>query len=133
MISITRGTTNTIVLTLTEKASITNPVFLFELVDDQSRQAYHFIAADQSQYPDRYNEFNISEQVSPDTLSGQVSLPSPGDYHYTIYQQSSTTNLDPAQADGILETGKAVVIEISAPDRHVYNSQNDQNIIYGSD
>jgi hypothetical protein len=131
MISITRGTVNSIILTLTEKVRITNPVFLFELVCDQTRQAYYFIAADVSLYPYRYNEFQVSEQTNPNPLSGEVSLPSPGDYHYSVFQQISATNLDPALALHILETGKAEVIGPDVFEKHVYDPEQDINLVYG--
>ena len=130
MITITRGITNHIILTLTEKVTLSNPVFLFECIDDQTRQAYRFIAADSSAFSYRYNEFYITEQNSPDPLAGQVSLPAPGSYHYFVYQQASATNLDPALAAGLLETGKLIVL--SDPSDHYarYDAAPQTNIIY---
>ena len=131
MITITRGTINTIVLTLTEKLSIGNPTFLFVFSNDQTRQAYSCIAADQSEYPYRYNEFLITEIASPDPLTGEVSLPSPGDYHYAVYQQTSTSNLDPALAEGLLETGKLIVLTTNIDSDNIYDSEPKTNIVYG--
>ena len=131
MITITRGTINTIILTLTEKASIGNPVFLFVFSSDQARQAYSCIAADQSEFTYRYNEFLITETASPNPLTGEVSLPSPGDYHYAVYQQTSTSNLDPTLADGLLETGKLIVSTTSSDTNNTYDSEPKTNIVYG--
>jgi len=131
MITITRGTTNTIILTLTENVSIGNPVFLFLFTDDQTRQAYSCIAADQSEFTYRYNEFLITETASPNPLTSQVNLPSPGDYHYAVYQQTSTSNLDPTLADGLLETGKLIVLTTSTVINNTYDSEPKTNIVYG--
>jgi len=131
MITITRGTANTIILTLTEKVSIGNPVFLFVFTNDQTRQAYSCIAADQSEFTYRYNEFSITETASPNLLTGQVSLPSPGEYHYSVYQQTSTTNLDPTLAEGLLETGKLVVLITDYDTNNTYDSEPKTNIVYG--
>jgi hypothetical protein len=130
MITITRGTTNQIILTLTEKVSISNPVFLFEFTNDQTRQAYCFIAADVSLFTYRYNAFQVTETTSPNLLSSQVSLSSPGDYHYAVYQQSSVTNLDPNQTLGLLETGKLRVMNASGDTNTVYDPGQETNIVY---
>jgi|SRR6185437_135306 len=131
MITITRGTVNTIVLTLTENISISNPVFLFVFTNDQTRQAYQCIAADQSGFTYRYNEFFISETASPAPFAGGVSLPSPGDYHYAVYQQTSTSNLDPTLAERLLETGKMIVLASSSDTNNTYDSEPKTNIVYG--
>lgn len=131
MITITRGTTNTIILTLTENVSIGNPVFLFVFTDDQTNQAYSCIAADQSEFTYRYNEFLITETASPNLLTSQINLPSPGDYHYAVYQQTSTSNLDPSLSEGLLETGKLVVLTTSSDTNNTYDSEPKSNIVYG--
>ncbi len=131
MITITRGTTNTIILTLTEKVSIGSPVFLFVFTNDQTRQAYSCIAADQSEFTYRYNEFLITETASPNLLTSEISLPAPGDYHYAVYQQTSTSSLDPTLADGLLETGKMVVLTTSTDTNNTYDSEPKTNIVYG--
>jgi len=131
MITITRGTANTIILTLTENVTISNPIFLFEFSNDQTRQTYTCIAADISDYTYRYNEFVITEKTSPNNLNGEISLPAPGDYHYFVYQQTSTSNLDPAQTQGLLETGKLTVITTDTTENPTYDSETITNIVYG--
>jgi len=131
MITITRGTTNTIILTLTEKVSIGNPVFLFVFTCDQTRQAYSCIASDQSEFTYRYNEFLIAETASPNLLTSEISLPFPGDYHYAVYQQTSTSNLDPDLSDGLLETGKLIVLTTGSDANNTYDSEPKTNIVYG--
>ena len=131
MITITRGTTNTIILTLTENVTIANPVFLFVFANDQTRQTYSCIAADSSDYTYRYNEFIIIESDSPNYLEGGINLPAPGDYHYFVYQQTSTTNLDPTLSEGLLKSGKLVVFSSAGALDNTYDSETKTNIIYG--
>jgi hypothetical protein len=38
-----------------------------------------------------------------------------GYYTYKIYQQTSTTNLDPDLSDGLVEEGRAHVFDIDSP------------------
>jgi hypothetical protein len=131
MIVIQQGQPNTIILTLTEKCTLSSPVFLFELSNDESKVKQYFIAADTSDFTYRYNQFIITEKADPDNLQGEVNLPLSGYYHYTIYEQNSTTNLDPNNAAGTVETGKVKVIG-TEPQIITYNSQPGTKTIYKS-
>lgn len=106
MILINKGQGNTVALTLTEKTTISDPVYyLFHFQQQQKNENYYFIAADTSQYPIRYNLFNIVETSNPDPLAGEVSISLPGRCLYFIYAQNSATNLDPEDADELVEQG----------------------------
>jgi hypothetical protein len=109
MIWIIQGEANIIAVTLTEKCTLENPEFLFRLVNDETHKEYTFIAEDTSGYIARYNRFTITETADPDLLNGEVYLPDTGFYHYYIYEQSSSTNLDYTLAVGLVETGKCRV------------------------
>lgn len=109
MILINKGQANTVVLTLSERTTITNPTYLFELINDNTNATKYFIAQDSSINKERFNEFTITENQTEDLLNGQVSL-AYGDYKYNVYEQSSTTNLDPTQAGWIVEIGRVNVL-----------------------
>jgi hypothetical protein len=100
MIHLTKGQTNSIILTLTEKQLLTNPNYLFVFTNRSSNLQVKFVqlnAADVSLYKDRYNEFNIvTNTYFGSSLNGQ--------YVYSIYEQTSTSNTNPA-ALNLLETG----------------------------
>lgn len=130
MIKITKGQANTVVLTLTEKSTLTSPDYLFVFKSDQTEVEFIFIAADTSLYPERYNEFTITETANPDPLDGEVELPNTKFYSYTIYEQNSATNLDPSQATGIVEVGKVEVFDTASTD-NTYSPQSDINYTYG--
>lgn len=85
-----------VTLTLKEKTTITNPVYLFEFNSDQSKESYFCICQDlaTATQQERYNLFDITEGVS-NPLNSSLILGLQGRYHYFIYEQSSTTNLDP--------------------------------------
>lgn len=123
MIKIVQGQVNTVALTLTEKSTLTNPDYLFVFQGDETRDLYKFIAADTSNYPDRYNLFAITETSSnPNPLAGEVELQLVGFYKYTIYEQDSTTNLDPDLATGIVEEGKVQVFGTATTDSEYNNN-----------
>ena len=100
MIHLTKGQTDSIILTLTEKQLLTNPNYLFVFTNRSSNLQVKFVqlnAADVSAYKDRYNEFSIvTNTYFGSSLNGQ--------YVYDVYEQVSTTNTNPAGLN-LLETG----------------------------
>lgn len=110
MIKITQTSVNEIIVTLTEKVTLATPYFLFKFENQQTKQLFYCIAADTSSYTDRYNEFSIQEKTNPALTNGEIRLANEGFYNYTIYEQVSSTNLDPANATGIVEKGICKVI-----------------------
>lgn len=100
MIHLTKGQTDSIILTLTEKQLLTNPNYLFVFTNRSSNLQVKFVqlnAADVSLYKDRYNKFSIvTNTYFGSSLNGQ--------YVYNIYEQVSTSNTDPTGLN-LLETG----------------------------
>ena len=100
MIRLTKGQTQNIILTLTEKQLLTNPNYLFVFTNRSANTEVKFVRlnnTDISQYKDRYNEFSIVTNTNFSTaLNGQ--------YDYDIYEQTSTSNLNPAGLN-LLESG----------------------------
>lgn len=106
MIRLVLGTNEKIDLTLSEKTTISNPTYLFEFINNQGFQKVYCICADTSLYKERYNRFSIVVKTSGAVaLSGEINLTLGDEYDYNVYAQSSTTNLDPALADEIVESG----------------------------
>lgn len=97
---------NTFVVTVSEKVTITNPYFLLRIVHDQTHQEFVCIVADSSAYPSRYNRFQVLQGSGPDPLSGEIYVTESGLFHYYIYEQTSSSNLDYTQTQGLLEVGK---------------------------
>jgi len=100
MIRLTKGQTQNIILTLTEKQLLTNPNYLFVFTNRSANTEVKFVKlnnTDISEYKDRYNEFSIVTNTNFSTaLNGQ--------YDYDIYEQTSTSNLNPAGLN-LLESG----------------------------
>ena len=88
MIHLTKGQTNTIILTLTEKQLLINPNYLFVFTNRSSNNVIKFVVlntSDLSLFKDRYNEFSI---VTNTNFSSALE----GQYTYEVYEQASTTN-----------------------------------------
>jgi hypothetical protein len=100
MIRLTKGQTQNIILTLTEKQLLTNPNYLFVFTNRSANTDVKFVRlnnTDISQYKDRYNEFSIVTNTNFSTsLNGQ--------YDYEVYEQASTTNTNPSGLN-LLESG----------------------------
>jgi hypothetical protein len=113
MLVINKNSNNEWILTLNELATLTNPYYLFKVTSEFKNVTKCFIAAsDLSDYPDRFNRFIITESDSEILTSGTVSFEPTGQWLYEVYEQTSSTNLDPASADNTtpLEKGKILVI-----------------------
>ena len=80
------------------------PVYLFQFRNVTEKVSYYCIMADTSLYKDRYNEFVFTEGTD-NPLLGELILGAGGQYEYFVYEQTSTTNLDPTLATGLVESG----------------------------
>lgn len=112
MIVIQKGQINNICLTLTEKVTLSNPYFLFEVYSIETKSSTFFICTDTSNYKYRYNKFSITEKDNPTLTNSEVSLEA-GDYQYKIYEQNSSTNLTRPSTDYLVEEGKLKVTNTS--------------------
>jgi hypothetical protein len=102
MIHLTKGQTENIVLTLTEKATLTSPNWLFIFKSRVTNETVSFVvlgSADLSSYKERFNSFNI-------VVNTHFANKTSGEYTYTIYEQTSTSNTNPTNATGIVEVGQ---------------------------
>jgi len=100
VIRLTKGQTQNIILTLTEKQTLTSPNYLFIFENRSTNTDIKFVKlnnTDISPYKERYNEFSI-------VVNSYFNTALNGQYTYTIYEQTSTTNTDPTGLN-LLETG----------------------------
>ena len=103
-IHLTKNSTETVTVTLSEKESTSFTHYLFEFENVQSRAKFYLIQTDIATNPNRWNKFLITEGTD-DPTNGQVILGNVGQYYYTIYGQNSDTNLDPTGLTA-LENGR---------------------------
>jgi hypothetical protein len=100
MIQLTKGQTQNIILTLTEKQTLTNPNYLFIFENRSTNTDVAFVKlnnTDISAYKERYNEFSI-------VVNSYFNTSLNGQYTYSVYEQASTSNLNPTGLN-LLETG----------------------------
>jgi len=89
-----------------------------------------FIAADISANKLRYNEFDFIENVTENLLNGTFSLTLSGFYKYNVYEQASTTNLNPLLALNLIDKGKLNVVS-QLSDYPVYTGNENNTVVYG--
>lgn len=108
MLLLTLGqTSENLTVTLNEKRTRTSGYYLWIFTHYTTKQTvtkiYNFLD-DVSDYPDRFNQFEIN------TSTVFLSCPA-GMWEYEIYEQASSSNIDPAGLtkveDGILELNPA--------------------------
>lgn len=99
------NTAAVIIVTLTELVSISSPYYLFVFTHVTTKDVVKFIKSevdDESDYPIRYNQFTIDAAA---IFDGQQ----PGEWHYKVYEQSSSTNTDTTLTGAIIEEGKLLL------------------------
>jgi len=126
---ITQGTNSTLIFTVTEKKTLSTPYWLFELRLRGTSKVKRFIAANQSSYTDRYDQFLITESVNELLTSGTIYLPDTGDYEYRIFEQSSASNLNPDLATSECENGILRVVS-SSGDTIITNQPTPTTVVY---
>ena len=102
MIHLIKGQTNPIVLTLSEKCTLTSPHYLFVCTSRNTNEKISFVilnSADISTAKSRYNKFNL-------VTSTYFASSTNGEWSYIVYEQASSTNLNPSLATGIIEKGQ---------------------------
>lgn len=120
MINLYKNSNNVVVLTLTEKSTLLNPYYLFSFSSTTDYDnIINFVATDTSTYKSRFNKFNIIESGTTYTnlTGGTINLNPNGMWDYTIYEQTSPTNLQISGTTGIVEVGKVIVngVDTSIP------------------
>ena len=110
---LTKASVNSnVALSLYEKTTLSPVYYLFEFQNDQTKVKYYQIFTDVSvagSARERSNLFNI-EVINSGSGANKIILGNTGLYHYAIYEQSSSSNLDPTGLT-IVERGQMRLID----------------------
>ena len=126
MITINKNNSNIVILTLTEKCLLTNPYFLFEFKNVSTNTKQYIIPIDISTETNRFNEFVIVETTSPTIPQIKLTV---GDYEYTIYEQASSSNTNPAGLN-VVELGYATCYDLTTVTFAEYEGGSTTNKVY---
>lgn len=118
--------TSSVVLRLTKVATILDPFFIFQIINEQSK--VNIIFTNDNISPEKliYDQFDLISVTNSVGLTQGIINVVPGVYQYNIYETQYQYNLDLASAS-FLRSGELV---ISAPNDFTYASftQSDFNI-----
>lgn len=106
MIQLAEGATQYVYVTLTEMELLTNPNYLWVFTNRETNAVTKFVklqSTDVSNHKERYNQFRF---IVPTLFNPTVR----GEYTYQVYEQASTTNIDPTGLN-LLETGLMKITE----------------------
>jgi hypothetical protein len=103
MIYIDKGEVNSIVLTLTEVSTLSNPyyLFVFENEMDVTDAPILFTTADISTWKERFNMFLLDEPVDVILVKGQ--------YRYSVYESTIPPTSIQDTTGIVIEEGRMVV------------------------
>jgi hypothetical protein len=120
MLRLEKNQTSTLIVTVTELKTLSSPYWLFQFIHEQSFEEVFCILPNISTGTSRYDEFELTDGV-------EVTFPYDGFYTYKIYEQTSSTNLDPELATSLCEEGRAHVYDNTSTDEE-YSQQIVNNI-----
>ena len=88
MIQLIQGHDTDVVVTLTEKTTLTNPFYLFVFTHETTKSVISFVlpcTVDMSLFPSRYNEFTF--------YASHFATAEIGKYTYQVFEQDNLINL----------------------------------------
>jgi hypothetical protein len=120
MVHLTKNQVENIYLTLTEKATLAAPNYLFYFKNRVTNEVVAFVrtyAQNISAHKDRYDQFQLTVNTSFQSATA-------GEWEYYIYEQTSASNTDPSLALGMLESGIMDLNEATGFAFTKYNTNN---------
>ena len=111
MIYITKNTTNTICIPLSDASTLVAPYYLFEFINDSTENKYYFAQEDASGYKNRYSLFELveSEEGGSSVIDEPMKLEK-GQYTYNVYETNTLTNDIEEAVGSAIKTGRMVVV-----------------------
>lgn len=113
-------------MTLTEKATLTNPYFLFEFISNDTGNRTYITSNDVSNNTERFNQFTFSSSLAISATAGGFDL-IPGTYDYQVWETQYQYNLNIASASNIVEIGLMEVVGTGSTYAPIYTDGDDDN------
>ena len=136
MIQLQKNTLNTFYLTLVEKMQTASNSVLIQLESQATKKTVEFLPRSRS-HDARKDTIEVREGSVNNPVAGDILLNTPqfpeGWYAYTVWEQTSATNLDPDDSSvlGVIEVGLAYLRDSSvAFGESTYESYNNTDTGY---
>lgn len=130
MLLIKKRELNKLVVSVSLNKELSNPTYLFCFTNILSKERVCFIPENISTFTSRYDEFQFVETTSQNlsVVPPLVSFDYEGQYWYSVYEQVSTSNINPALAYNKLAEGRALVmLDCDVEPYYQYISDNEDN------
>lgn len=131
MLLIKKGQTNTLSLSVSLNATISNPYYLFSFTNILSKEKVNFVPKNITNgTQDRYDEFEFIEgtPVNLTASTPTVNFIYEGQYWCEVYQQSTSGNTDPSLSSGMIWDGRAQVQDDCPVEQYYqWESDNEDN------
>lgn len=108
MIHLTYGASNSVILRLTKVATILNPYYTFELINQQSKDTIIFTTDNLTTEPLIYDEFELISTTGSMGLTQGIINVDKGVYTYNVYETQYQYNLNLGSAS-FLRSGELVI------------------------
>jgi hypothetical protein len=110
MLIIRKGETNNLIVTVSMNKTLPNPYYLFSFQNITSKERISFVPQ-KIVSNTRYDKFRFVEGPTDLTATPPVAyFKDLSQYYYSVYEQITSGNTNPALAYNKLESGRAVVI-----------------------
>ena len=105
MIKLVQGLTNSVVFTLNERTTISNPYYIFQFINDQTKKSFLFTTNDLSNNKQRYNLFEITPSIT-------TSMSNYGFWTYNVFE--TATYSSPLSISGLdlVENGRIIYVPL---------------------
>jgi len=138
MLLIKKNELNKLVVSVSLNKELSNPTYLFCFTNILSKERVCFIPQNISTTTSRYDEFKFfeSETQNLSIVPPRVSFNYAGQYWYSVYEQLSTTNINPALAYNKLAEGRALILDECVVDpyyQYISDNEDNHNFIFISD
>ena len=120
--------TNSITTTLSEKSTLANPYYTWEIIRKGSFESIFFYNDDNSPNPEYYNTFTFSLGTFSNPQYGYLDA-NEGEYTYNVYQKSSPNSITISSSDALVETG-IMIITTTYSIINSYTASDNNTIIY---
>ena len=125
------GATTSVILRLRQICNLTDPYYLFEITNVNSRSTFYMTADDISLAPGLYQEFEFRNGVNGLT-QGQF-IGDIGEYDVKVYETNYQYNLDVASASNLLIYDVMRVSGTSSPTFVSFTQSDNDTWVYFSD
>jgi hypothetical protein len=145
MIYVTQGQINEMPAVCSRNSTLVNPRYLWNLTHKLSLEEWNFIPyriPPTVDYKPGYDLFclQIDDSIAQSLIGTSCDLGTvanlhliPGQYYYKVYEQVSSSNLNPNLASDIVNEGMLTVVGTNANNPTTYSGDTDVFIMYNPD